>query len=501
MAQDDTLPLLLLVAAGVGVYLYLRPPPAGQPLAATAQQAVTDVETWLASLTSPSPPPALAAAETWGASVIGRSTPGVSAPGAGVPAPGAGVASPVAIAPTPLPATGVLVPIAVAAGATGAVLSDLDTARMIEGLTLSVVQNGGKVVQALQLADLGQVLQIVGTVGLVVDMVFTVLGNASDAQKAFDTALDAVLIACLWIPVYGWALALVVGIIKMIGDLFGFSQGLTHAQREALERARYGDALAPMLADLAHAFSPREMVRVLMDWGSGACGGTHAVAMAPYMRDAQTGQLWYFGNAGCYYWAQARGVQYRGQVLDGAPLSLDAQALALVQYGGTDFAAEAQVGIREDLKTIFNEQIVARVTQKLPFWQGILAQGGTLDTLDVVAEEIRLTPDLTALAAFYGWASWQAGLAAMLQPQWTAYHDAHLTGGTLSDFARQHGYPDLRAWRTALFAPLWPAWQRWHQVLDGYAAVVDRIERPFGILSLAASINPGDLSGISPGAP
>lgn len=385
-------------------------------------------------------------------------------------------------APT-IPGTSIpLAPVAVVVGAAGAGLSDLHTAELLTGLAFKVTSVGGTVIKYLDLADLGSVLQVIGTVGLVVDMAFTILGDASDAQKAFDLALDAVMIAALWIPVYGWAIAIVVGIIKLLGDLFGFSHGLTHAQREALERQQYGERLAPMLADLGHAYSPREMIHVLIDWSSGYCGGTHEIAMMAQLHDPAG---WSIGGASggvvplvspaCYQWAAVfAGTVYRGLPLSSTGLSVDEQALLLVQYGATDFAALAQVGIREDLQVVFEDAVTARVRQKIPTWQALLAEGATLDDLDAVAEEIRLTADLHDLAAFYGYETWQALLTPMLQPAWTDYYAAHAADGSLGGFALAHGYPTLRAWRTALFEPLWHTWTVWTQVMVGCATVIAR---------------------------
>jgi len=458
VARDDT---LLLVAAGGLLYFLLRPASVAGGAALAPAGSGGQV---------PSTPSLTALTILPGPAVTVPLTP-LEAGLLGVPAPGAPPS--VSTAPAGVPTVpGTPIPLATAAvvvGVAGAALTDLQTAQLVAGLTLKAAQAGGTVVQYLQLADLGQVLQVIGTVGLVVDMAFTVLGDASDAQKAFDVAMDAVLIAALWSPVYGWAIAVVVGIVKLIVDLFGFSQGLSHAQREALERQRYGEHLAPMLADLGHAYSPREMIRVLIDWGTGYCGGTHDIAMMTGLADPDAPPLAGTGwvpivAPGCYQWALIGGT-YRGLTIPAAGLSVDDQAHLLVQYGLTDLRAEAQSGIREDLKTVFNDAVRVRVQQKIPTWQAIMAQGGTLDDLDVVSEEIRLGPDLHALAVFYGFDTWQALLTPMLQPAWTAYHGLHAPDGSLSGFARANGYPDLRSWRTALFAPLWPAWRAEVQAL------------------------------------
>lgn len=120
-------------------------------------------------------------------------------------------------------------------------------------------------------------------VGLVVDIGFTIIGDKPDLQKAVDVALDVASLAVLFIPVIGVVIAIIIQLVKFIIDLFGedlFGGGMSHEQREMMEAARYGENLNPMFPQLADCYTPRELFRTIIEWGSGYCGGKHVIAMS-----------------------------------------------------------------------------------------------------------------------------------------------------------------------------------------------------------------------------
>lgn len=316
-------------------------------------------------------------------------------------------------------------------------------------------------------------------VGLVVDIGFTIIGDAPDMQKAVDVALDVASLACLFIPVIGVVIAIVIQIVKFIIDLFGddlFGGGMSHEQREALEAARYGANLNPMFPQITDSLTPREMHRTLADWTSGYCGGKHVIAMGVnlILKEGDvvqvggkplliTGQLGTGSpvllppgatettlgigdngaNGGACYWLQGGPF---------AAMTNDEMALAIGKYGAVNgFIAEAQVGIREDMKDQFNTPVENLLKARCQTMKTFVDHNFTLDQMDMVAAEYRAQPHLNALAAAYGWPSWQELFSGVVNDEWLAFNFT-TAEGSLSDFAHQNGYPTMYAFRAAALA-------------------------------------------------
>lgn len=317
-------------------------------------------------------------------------------------------------------------------------------------------------------------------VGLVVDIGFTIIGDKPDLQKAIDVALDVASLAVLFIPVIGVVIAIVIQLVKFIIDLFGddlFGGGMSHEQREILETARYGENLNPMFPQLSDAYTPRELWRTIVEWGSGYCGGQHVVAMAvslvlhtgdvvpvngqPYTVPPELdGFTLGFGDndrvGGCY-WLQ--GTPF-------AQMSNDEQAWALGALAPVNgVIAMAQAGIVDWRKTQFNDPtqklIMARATPMRDF---LVKYRLSLDQCDQIALEYRAQPHLNVLASAYGWGTWQELLGSVLAQEWAVF-SATVSDGTLTDFANQNGYPTMYAFRAAALASFESLWSRGQQAL------------------------------------
>lgn len=433
---------ILLALLGAGAVLLLLPRSGGGSV--------------LSIFSPTTPSPSLTPTPTGSGTIIDVTPISVST-SHGTPLP---TAQPVPVTPLPVVTTTALpvaqpLPIylpAVGVAAVGSTLQDVKT--IVEG-SFSVVKAGGTIVKqtdmlgAQALANLGVVMQVLGVVALVVDMGFVIASNVPDAQKAIDTALDAAMIVCLFIPVYGWIISIVLAVVRFIFDLFAgkLFGSLTHEQREALETAAYAEHLHPIFPAIAHCYAPRELLRVLIDWGSGSCGGTQSVAMVTGLHNTPTqGVDLYFGDDGCYYHT---GVN--------AGITFDQQAQWLATKGQTsDFFAVAQAGISTTYRNAFNAQMFNVVTARCVVYANMAAQGLTLDDMDKIADEYRRTDTLDRVAAIFGWDSWRGLFASILQPQWSAYVASKPTGGSLNDFARTLGYSDAIALRDAAFAGYMP---------------------------------------------
>lgn len=351
---------------------------------------------------------------------------------------------------------------------------------------------------AAPIASLGGVLM---AVGLVVDIGFTIVGDAPDVQKAIDVALDVASLVCLFIPVVGWVIAIVIQLVKFIVDLFGedlFGGGMSHEQREVLETARYGEAINPMFAELADAYTPRELWRTIVAWGSGYCGGRHEVAMAVGLVLHAGDQFYVAGQVvtvppeldgvlfspgdneqpgGCYW--------IRSQPL-WAAISNDEQAWLLGAYAATNgVIARAQAGIVDWRKEQFDDP-----TQKLimaraaPMQSFLLDHHLSLDQIDAIALEYRAQPHLHALAAAYGWDTWQNFFASTVATEWAAFNFT-TSQGSLGDFARQNGFPTMYAFRAAALASFEDAWsvgEYARQWSAGEAAAIAQIQATGGVL-------------------
>jgi len=311
-------------------------------------------------------------------------------------------------------------------------------------------------------------------VGLVVDIGFTIIGNKPDLQKAIDVALDVASLVCLFIPVIGWVIAIVIQLVKFIIDLFGDDLfgggGDDHDLREALETARYGSNLNPMFPQMANAYTPRELLRVVNEWGTGVCGGKHIVAMAITL-DLKVGDV--LTIAGQRYTVPANiGLTYPYPGCYSLPqpyhaMTFDELAWALAVYAPLNrVRAMAQAGIAPELKVQFNVPtqniIMARAK---PMREFLVTYGLTLDQIDMIAMEHRAQPRLQAMAHAFGWhvvgkdqtdGSWQVWFSTIVHEEWDRFNVLS-THGTLSDFAAQNGYPTMYAFRAAALAP-WASW-------------------------------------------
>jgi hypothetical protein len=310
-------------------------------------------------------------------------------------------------------------------------------------------------------------------VGLAVDIGFTIAGDAPDIQKAIDVALDVASLAVLFIPFIGLVVAIVIQLVKFIIDLFGsdlFGGGLSHEQREILETARYGANINPMFPELSNAYTPRELWHTIVAWGSGYCGGNHVVAMAvslvlhagdqlviggqPYTVPPELdGILLGFGEndrSRCYWLAST----------PFANMTNDEQAWALAMYAPTNgIIAMAQAGIVDWRKVQFNDPTQKLIMARAAPMQNFLQHHITLDQIDQIALEYRAQPHLNALAAAFGYPDWQHMMDPILAVEWARFNfnNGH---GTLTDFARQNGYPTMFAFRAAALATYEDAWSQ-----------------------------------------
>jgi hypothetical protein len=321
-------------------------------------------------------------------------------------------------------------------------------------------------------------------VGLVVDIGFTIISDKPDLQKAVDVALDVASLCVLFIPVIGLVIALVIQLVKFIIDLFGeqlFGGGMTKEQKEMIEAAKYGERLNPMYPQLAAAYTPRELWRTIVQWGSGYCGGVHIVAMSvvlklkagdtfmvngsPYtvppnpeaaQRSGDGTVAWLaFGDneqpGGCYW--------FKGTPFE--RITNDEQAWALGAYAAKNgTAASAQVGVSDYLTTQFEQPtmdiIQARAT---PMGEFVLKHKLSLDQIDQIALEYRAQPHLNELAVAFGWPTWQEHFGSVVEPEWRAF-SLTTAEGSLSDFAKRNGYTTMYAFREVALRPFESLWQR-----------------------------------------
>ena len=308
---------------------------------------------------------------------------------------------------------------------------------------------------ALPAIDFGALLSVVAVIGFVVSVYFTVTSaTMPDVQKAVNIALDAASLVCAMTGV-GIIVTIIIQAVKFILNTFGseiFGGGLDHAAREKLEQADYAQELSPMFVELAECVAPRAMVNRLVQWGSGNCGGVHAIAMMTGLRDPVTGAILYFGAPGCYLHTQ--GGTYRGIALT-RPFSMDEQAMLLARHGATDLVASAQAGIRDDMKAVFNDALVRSVGPRAELWGRMLAEGWTLTEIDRFAHEFHERPRWTRAAQALGFGTWQAWLGAELDPQWKTFVAAGRVreGMSLDTFAQYCGASDMAVLRDQRLGP------------------------------------------------
>lgn len=320
--------------------------------------------------------------------------------------------------------------------------------------------------------------------GLAVDVVFTIMGDAPDIQKAIDTALDVASLAVLFIPGIGMLIALVIQIVKFIFDLFAgdlFGGGLSHEQRELLETARYSEHIQTMYPQLADAYTPRELFLTIVHWGSGYCGGIHDVAMQTALLLKAGDQLHVGGRlvtipadtyfnlgdndrAGGCYWLKQQGF---------GAITNDEQAWALARYATANgVRTAAQVGIAESKKGQFTQPADQLIAARAAPMATFVAHGMSLDQIDQVAAEYRAQAPLGALAAAFGWANWQTMLGDVLADEWAAF-SATITHGSLADFARAHGYQTMYDFRRAALGSYQDAFARVQALEAWYGKAVD----------------------------
>lgn len=317
-----------------------------------------------------------------------------------------------------------------------------DAASTVDGAMSATTSAGEHLVSAvagdvaLTLAD---GLTAVAIVGALVDIGFTIASDQPDAQKAVNAALDAALIVCLFIPVWGWVIAIVIVVVKLVLNLFGSEifGGDDHKMREAREANRAMSQASDMARAIAEALSPRELVRVLWRWTTLYCGGPlHAAGNHAILTSLQGADgAFYFAPNPCYL----NGGRYH-EWPDAAVMTLDDQALALVQYAASEFHVSIQAGVKPEMLAGGNWSLDEGVTKKCLAWQEIMSHGITLDQLDLLATEHRKQPRLREIAEFFGAPSWYDLIGWHLQDLWTRYL-IHSRSGSLSDFAHQFGHP------------------------------------------------------------
>jgi hypothetical protein len=333
---------------------------------------------------------------------------------------------------------------------------------------------------AAPIASLSGVLMVVG---LVVDIGMTIAGDAPDVQKAIDVALDVASIVVLFIPVVGWAIAIVIQLVKFIIDLFGadlFGGGMSHEQREILETARYGENINPMYGELAGSYTPRELYRTIVQWGSGYCGGRHIVAMSIVLNLApgdvvpvagQSYTVTDYMTLGLADNEQAGGCYW----LKGTPferITNDEQAWALAAYGSVNgVSAMAQAGIADWRKTQFNDPAKNIIMARCVPMKNFLDHNVSLDQIDQIALEYRAQPHLNALASAYGYGTWQELFASVVATEWAVFNWT-VSHGSLHDFAVQNGYQSVYAFRAAALAPYETTWSRTQAMSARIAAQV-----------------------------
>ncbi|MCI0372300.1 MAG: hypothetical protein L0214_13235, partial [candidate division NC10 bacterium] len=376
------------------------------------------------------------------------------------------------------------------------VLANAEALDVVSGL--APAESGAEVLQAADavgagvvesapvspgLGNLGTLTAGLATAAALVDMGFTIAGDMPDAAKAVNAALDAVIIVGVWIPVYGWAIALVAGVVKGIlgifaGDLWG--SGPSHEQREAAEANRaLTEGASPFGREVGAALTPREALTIMIGWTSGYCGGYHSWAIGTSLinPDDPSVQRLGFGNNPCYW---NTGHPYR-EWPEASAMTLDDQATALVKYAETDLVVGIQAGVSPYLLAGANLSLADLIKRKAAGWRQMMDNGLTLDGIDVVAAEQRKQPHLREVAEFFGHRDWHRLVQWHLQDFWTRYVVTNRQG-SLQDFSKRLGYADWHALRD--------------EVVAGYDAVrarvmaVDARASVYGGASIAAEAVP-----------
>jgi hypothetical protein len=145
---------------------------------------------------------------------------------------------------------------------------------------------GTEVTQAAPVAEsllttLGPALRIAGIIGAAASIGFTIASDKPDLQKGVDSALDAVSIGALWIPVYGWAVAAGAQAVKFILGFTGlWGTDESHEVREAREAARYAGQFQVFTAQIQAETTWMGLFNRLGAWASGYVGGSSPAAVS-----------------------------------------------------------------------------------------------------------------------------------------------------------------------------------------------------------------------------
>ena len=341
---------------------------------------------------------------------------------------------------------------------------------------------------------LGPALQVLGVCAVLIDIGFTITGDQPVAMKAINVALDVAILVCMFIPVWGWIVALVLSIVKAIIGLFA-GGGPSHAQREAEEMVWYVEHGAkPFIRLLADVRSPRELVDHMVAWTSGYCGGHNEVAIAFWLINADDpaqrvgiGSMHpgsdlpnecYWNDLGTY----TNQSYYRGQ--NPYYMTRDDMAWALVNHGLTDLTVRIQAGISESMRGTLDATMDEIVTKKITAWrEAMLDHGLDLDDMDAIAGEQRKQPRLEKIAAYFGFESWKGLTQWHLQDYWTRYIVTHREG-SLFGFAVACGYETWTELRDAVMESY--GW--WYDYLTQMEADIAVGEALAALPTLAASL-------------
>jgi hypothetical protein len=354
------------------------------------------------------------------------------------------------------------------------------------------------------LSLLGPALQVLGVVAILVDVYFTVTGDQSTMMKAVNLVIDAALIVCLFIPVWGWIIALVLTLVKMVLNMFMKDGKAEKKMREAMETQWYAEHGAkPFMKGLVNVLSPREMVDYMTSWTSGYCGGVNEVAIAFTLINPDDPNEYvgigsmhpgsnlpnecYWNSLGTYTSAKP----YRG--LNPYYMTRDDMALALVYHGLTDLRVIIQAGVAEEMKAPMNALMDDFVTKKLEIWRESMVENGlTLDELDMIASEQRKEPRLDAIAAYFGYPDWKMLVQWHLQDYWTRYIVTNREG-SLWGFAAACGYDSWITMRDEIME----SYGIWYDILTERESIIAAMEawvETMGTMGLSAGGTPLSLT-------
>lgn len=409
-------------------------------------------------------------------------------------------------------------------------------------MTAALFGGGGSALTVGLAAPIASLSGLLMGVGLVIDIGMTIAGDAPDVQKAIDVALDVASLVCLFIPVVGWVIAIVIQLVKFIIDLFGQSLfgGMTVQQRNLLRQAEYAKAVSPMLPQIADAYTPRELLGVLVAWGADPCGrqnpitgyvNTSGQAMGFFITLHRGDQFTmggrpftipydvpYFpiGAPGCYFYTGAQPpipgvdvmygyaagadhpgydpkVAYPWVAWGTAQLTFDEIAIILATYTRNGAHVEATVAIPESMKAMFNTPTDNLLDARTQPMANFLHHGVSLDQIDQIALEYRAQPHLHDLSASFGYATWQDMLAVVVAKEWAVFNWT-VSHGSLHDFAVQNGYRTMFAFRAAAFASFETYYTQWQQATAILAQRLTTVLNSFATEQAALS----STSGIAP---